>query len=357
MDQQDLQFIQASIGYKFQNEDLLQQAFIRRSYAKENGGGDNEVLEFIGDKVLDLCVVKFLTDTYGYFSSDCDDFDSSQDWNEFFSHYTEGKLTEYKQRLVEKKMLAHRIDMLGFSDFLIMGNGDVRRNIQQENSVKEDLFEAILGAVALDSQWNLQKLESTVDVMLDPAGELQSKNNENYVQFIYNWVERKHGSIPIFRHEQFSYLSSWRIPFDGVSQTFPLNQPDYLSLKQCCYLRIDNHLPIFRGFGKSKSDARRGACKTAYDYLAKNNLLYTIREEIDHPCREQAINQLETLARRGYFSLPAYDFELKHDDDGNPVWVCRCCIAEYDDCYWAESSSKKDAKKDAAFSMLSYVLD
>lgn len=40
---------------------------MRRSYAKENGGEGNEVLEFIGDKVLDYAVVRFLTDKYGYF--------------------------------------------------------------------------------------------------------------------------------------------------------------------------------------------------------------------------------------------------------------------------------------------------
>lgn len=54
MDSKDLQVIEARIGYSFKNSDLLQQAFVRRSYARENGGEDNEVLEFIGDKVLDF---------------------------------------------------------------------------------------------------------------------------------------------------------------------------------------------------------------------------------------------------------------------------------------------------------------
>ena len=65
MDKKDLQFIQDQIGYYFQNTDLLQQAFVRRSYAKEYGGEDNEILEFIGDTVLNLIVVKLLTEKYG----------------------------------------------------------------------------------------------------------------------------------------------------------------------------------------------------------------------------------------------------------------------------------------------------
>ena len=48
--------VQAQIGYTFKNIDLLNQAFTRRSYTEENGGENNEVLEFIGDKALDFAV-------------------------------------------------------------------------------------------------------------------------------------------------------------------------------------------------------------------------------------------------------------------------------------------------------------
>ena len=44
METNDIIFVQNQIGYEFSNSDLLQQAFIRSSYANENGGQDNEVL-------------------------------------------------------------------------------------------------------------------------------------------------------------------------------------------------------------------------------------------------------------------------------------------------------------------------
>ena len=47
-------------------------------------------------------------------------------------------------------------------DFLIMGKGDTQAGIAQEDSVKEDLFEAILGAVALDCAWDMQEIFETV---------------------------------------------------------------------------------------------------------------------------------------------------------------------------------------------------
>ena len=154
MEQNDLIFIQSQIGYTFNNLDLLQQAFVRRSYSQENGGENNEVLEFVGDKVLDFFAVKFLTEKYGFFLSDCDDYDAENEFDEFASEKTEAELTDAKKMLVQKNTLSSRIDILQLADYLIMGKGDRNNNAHKEASVKEDLFEAILGAVAIDSNWD-----------------------------------------------------------------------------------------------------------------------------------------------------------------------------------------------------------
>ena len=55
-----LEMVQGQIGYRFKNRNLLEQTFTRRSYTEENGGENNEVLELIGDKVLDYTVVNLL---------------------------------------------------------------------------------------------------------------------------------------------------------------------------------------------------------------------------------------------------------------------------------------------------------
>lgn len=358
MNNKDLTFIQDQIGYTFKNSDLLQQAFVRRSYAKENGGGDNEVLEFIGDKVLDIVVVSYLTKRYGYLASECDDFNSEDECDEFFCELSEGELTEVKRKLVEKKMLAHRIDVLALSDFLIMGKGDIRNNVNEENSVKEDLFEAIIGAVALDSEWDFNEIQEVVEVMLDPDSELAVGAVKNYVKLIQDWVSKnsKNFSVPLYHFEKATYQSTWYSHFEGVSQNFCLNDIRIIKVQFNCLLKVDDNLPIFRGFGSSKSEARKAVCEVAYAYLEENDLINSISTEIENPNRTQAINQLETLSRRGYFSIPVYDFKQEYDNNGNPVWKCECHIDEYDIYYWSKSSSKKEAKKSAAFSMLKYVL-
>ncbi len=348
MTDRELTFIQDQIGYPFNNPDLLHQAFIRRSYAEENGGEDNEVLEFIGDKVLDIAVVQYLTETYGFMSDECD---------EFHSDLSEGELTDLKRRLVEKKMLAHRIDILDFSQYLLMGSGDIQNCVNEQQSVKEDLFEAIIGAVALDSKWNFEEIRTVLHFMLDPETELAENGDENYVALIQNWVAKFNPPhVPLYYSKKFSYQTSWYLPFDGVSQhDIPFN--DVCKMNFSCLLKIHDNEPIFRGFGASKSEARKAVCKVAYDYLRQKGKLGSIKTEIENPNKADAINQLETLARRDYFSIPTYNFKQQYDADGNPIWYCECHIAEYEDYYWAEASSKKEAKKSAAFGMLLMVLE
>lgn len=360
MEKNDFIFIQDQIGYNFKNLDLLQQAFVRRSYSMENGGEDNEVLEFIGDKVLDFIIVKFLTEKYGYFQSESDDFDKNEDLDEFVTEYHENKLTEIKKKLVEKKTLARRMDMLGLAEYLIMGKGDIKNRVYEEDSVKEDLFEAILGAVALDSQWDISELQDVVDIMLNPNSVLTENAILDYVGLIQDWTCKKNGTIPLYHIEKASYQATWYIPFEGVSQSIPLvigGDCRIDKIQFYCLLKVDDNLPIFRGFGTSKSEARKAVCKVAYDYLKKNDLTNSIKTEIPTPNREEAINQLEILARRGYFSIPTYKFYQEYDGNGNPVWKCECFIQEKERSFLSISSSKKDAKRSSAFKMLNYLLE
>ena len=106
--------VEKQIGYKLNNLDLLQQAFVRKTYALENGGGDNEILEFIGDRALEFVITKFLMEENGYLASETDDYDEDDDWNEYYSDLSEGELSELKKRLVQKRTLAKRTDALIF---------------------------------------------------------------------------------------------------------------------------------------------------------------------------------------------------------------------------------------------------
>lgn len=346
MNEKDLNLIEKRIGYTFCNKDLLQQAFVRRSFAEENGGEDNEVLEFIGDKVLDVIVVKMLSDKFGYYMSECDGFNSQKDFDEFACEFNEGELTEIKKRLVRKETLAKQIDILGLSEFLIMGKGDIKKCADKQASVKEDLFEAIIGAVALDSNYNMRKLEDVIREMLNPDLYI-CPDKDNYVELIQEYCLNEYNEIP-----EFEYTPNKRpiVPFgiDGI---------DYGNIDWICSFYIGDIHKEFRGQAQSKSKARMLACKKAYEYLEDNDLIFTIRDEIENPNLDDAIGQLETLARRGYFSIPTYEFNQEYDNNGNPIWTCECYIEEKEYYCNATSSSKKSAKKKAAFEMLNSILE
>lgn len=351
--------VQNQIGYEFENKLLLHQAFTRKSYSAENGGENNEVMELIGDSILSAVVMRYLAMEYGtnlHFQDRIPkSFRVPQEPEAFCCKKTEGELSQIKQKLVEKKTLAKRIDDLGFADFLIMGKGDEVQNMSQQASVKEDLFEAIIGAVALDSDFNYDVLQNVVEVMLRPDSIISNGEEADYVRLIYEWDE-SYGLIPYFRYKEEQY--SFYMPHDRkVKVIAPQGNYNLNNAKYSCEMSIRNDLSRFKAYGTSKNEARKLACKAAYEFLVERGLLFTIEDEIEEPTVEMAINQLEILARRGYFSLPEYEYVETHDSDGNPIWTVECHINEFEDSFKAVSSSKKQAKKEAAFDMLQFALE
>lgn len=112
-------------------------------------------------------------------------------------------------------MLAQRIDKLDLAQFLILGKGDQKKHVQ------EDLFEAILGTVALDCNWDLDTLDEVVSVMLCPEL-LDSKDEENHVAWIQDWTTKHSHRVPEFHYEKGNYTSTWyyQLPKTGLSRIF-----------------------------------------------------------------------------------------------------------------------------------------
>lgn len=376
MEQTIMNMVQGQIGYTFQNPDLLRQAFTRRSYTQENGGENNEVLEFIGDKALDLAVVQLLIREFGKMNDGSPAVpdksavikiplsppDAAAAPNEFSCSRDEGELTKIKTRMVEKRYLARKMEGLGFAKYIIMGEGDRKNDIGSGASVQEDLFEAIIGAVTLDCGWELSKICSVVEGMLNINDFLLNDGNNNYVQMIQEWEESVNHTLPLYWFREGSHSSvayQMDIVTMGHGAVFQTSPSYDDNVNYYCDLKLLDELPVFRGWGTSKSKARMNVCKLAYEYLCREGFITEpdIRDEIDEPTEIFAINQLEILSRRGYFSLPKYDFEQEYDKDGNPIWQCRCSIEGYPPQTGEKCSSKRDAKKSAALKMLFYVLD
>ena len=150
--------IEKIIGYTFRDKSLITQAFTRTSFCNEHGGGyqSNEVLEFIGDSVLSVAIITFLTEMHA----------------ERYQHgiktvFGEGDFSNIKSKLSDKKNLSECIGAIGLEKYLRLGEGDKKLGIEREPSVKEDLFESIIGATYIDCERNIATVMRVVSRMLD----------------------------------------------------------------------------------------------------------------------------------------------------------------------------------------------
>ena len=148
------QIIAEKTGYWFGiNSCVLIQAFTRSSYTTMCGGENNEVLEFIGDQVMSYYLTKRIATQCGALNHDL----------EFSFRIRENRFTAIKQELVCNENLEQIIDQWGITEYLVLGNTEGTLSPK----AKADLFEAILGAIALESNWNTEVLEAAVVKMLD----------------------------------------------------------------------------------------------------------------------------------------------------------------------------------------------
>lgn len=115
--------IDDKIGFKFKNRKLINAALTHPSKSKEN----YQRLEFLGDSILD-----FLVGEYLFKNSD----------------KNEGDLTVLRSHFVSEEYLSECFDRLQIEDELFLGKS-LKNKVTR--AIKGDVFEAIVGAIYLES--------------------------------------------------------------------------------------------------------------------------------------------------------------------------------------------------------------
>lgn len=332
MDIENFDYVQQSIGYEFTNPKLLIQAFTRKSYSAENPESlNNEVLEFYGDEILDFYVTRQMYSETAKLTE-----------RGFESERTEDELTKMKSFVVNKDTLSLCISNFGFEKFLIAGKSDIQNKAKESKSVREDLFEAIIGAVAVDSNWDYAKLDKVCREML----KMITRNGYLHILLIEKAKKLGYGEPalcpPIYRNIDFSsvllqpFAAYYESRITGHSTKNPetgLN--DY-------EIRI---APLsFRGHGNTVYQAFLNTCSIAYKFLCKEEIKRTIKT-IDF---ENPVSTLHELAQKEIIAEPGYHFSEYHDTDGNPIWRCSVYLEGFESPFTAESKSKKEVKQLAA---------
>jgi len=128
----DLATLQRTLGIRFDDCSLLEQALVHGSYINENPSlalTSNERLEFLGDAVLDLVVADKLF----------------QD----FPQLAEGDMTRLRATLVRQETLAHIARAVGLGGYLYLGKGEEASGGRDKAVNLAGALEAVIAAVYL----------------------------------------------------------------------------------------------------------------------------------------------------------------------------------------------------------------
>ena len=129
------QKLSGALGVDVKNKALFKKAFTHKTYAWGTGNpaDSNERLEFLGDSVLNLYISERL---YG-----------------IFPDAEEGALTRMRSHLVNTKRLAKISKELNLHEMLEVGDS-FEGEIYEQTSIMADTFEALVGAIYIDSGWS-----------------------------------------------------------------------------------------------------------------------------------------------------------------------------------------------------------
>ena len=123
--------LEKNLNYKFKNIKHLELALTHKSFSNTN---NNERLEFLGDSILNSII--------------------SQHLFQRFVDVKEGLLTRMRAYLVKAETLTIKAEELSLGDYIQLSKGTANLSKDRKNSILEDSFEAIIGAIYLDSNWD-----------------------------------------------------------------------------------------------------------------------------------------------------------------------------------------------------------
>ncbi|MEW6086903.1 MAG: ribonuclease III [bacterium] len=173
----DLQGLAKKLKIKINNLHIFNQALIHSSYAHEqkDNTGYNEKLEFLGDAVLNLVTSEYLYQK--------------------FPQANEGNLSKLRARIVSEPVLSKNARQLNIGRYLLLGRGEESTGGRDRDSILANTFEAIIGAVYLDSGLE----EAYKFIIAHMEAEMFSSNIADYKSQLQEYTQVKLKKIPIYR--------------------------------------------------------------------------------------------------------------------------------------------------------------
>ena len=229
-----LDALQQAVGLRFNDDALLQRAFVHRSYLHEADEAtdlqDNQRLEFLGDAVLSFIVSELLFRLY--------------------PERREGELTNLRSALVKRETLSRFAKELRLGEYLLLGRGEEENGGRSRHTTLCDTYEAFLGALYLDQGTAALRnfLEPRLLAEIERlAPQALAKDCKSRLQ---EWVQAAMGQTPRYR-------------------TVRTEGPDHARL----FVRqvTIGKQPYGVGRGQSKQEAEQDAAAMALDRLGQTS--------------------------------------------------------------------------------------
>lgn len=215
--------LESKLNYVFKDKKLIELALTHSSKSSIN----NEKLELLGDSVVGLAVTNFL-------------------YNEF-TDQDEGLLSLLKSKLVSRAFLAKVADQIDLKDFISVGKS-VTNDQNENNSIVGNAFEAILGAIYLDSDFETSA-EITITLIANEIGTLSLDDTKDSKTILQEELQKRKIRLPLYESIQ--------------------NDEDNDQFKSVC--SIEELDLIVHGIGVSKKDADQDAAKKMLGRLKDND--------------------------------------------------------------------------------------
>ena len=170
--------LEKCLGYQFKDKNLIIEALTHKSYKKPY---NNERLEFLGDAVLNLIVGEYL------FLK--------------FPKSNEGELSKIRASLVNETGFTKLANDINLGEYIFISTAEERNKGRSKASILSDAFEAIMGAIYLESGLDILK-----PIVLELLENSYDKINldvlfSDYKTALQEITQAKFGSIPEYKIE------------------------------------------------------------------------------------------------------------------------------------------------------------
>lgn len=231
MERQKIEDVENIIGYTFKDKERLNLAL---THSSADGEHNYERLEFLGDSILDFVVADYLMKNF--------DLD-------------EGKMTEKRKNLVNKKLLARVIVENRLENFL-----KTAANIGKSDKMKSSIFESLTAAIYYDSG-----MEAAYAFVIRFLERYFEDDETDYKSRLNEVAMKKFGEYPIYNTVERKAEKSGNAGVTGEKRAGKEGKPE--AVRRFFSKVVIRNRSYGGGSGESKRQAEQAAAKETLEVL------------------------------------------------------------------------------------------